>query len=78
MGEHLKSIGKHNRCSVSLILPLLQAFADKQIMVEKQIEGDRSKTVVNEVTGAERVKEIARMLSGDSKEDFKDTCRGTA
>jgi DNA repair protein RecN (Recombination protein N) len=45
-------------------LAQVAAFADAQLVVEKTQDGDRAATRVRPVAAAERVSEIARMLSG--------------
>jgi DNA repair protein RecN (Recombination protein N) len=45
-------------------LPQIAAFADAHLSVTKSDEGGRARAVVNEVSGAERVAELSRMLAG--------------
>jgi len=49
-------------------LAQVAAYADRQVVVYKSEDGGRTATNAREVTGVERVAEIARMLSGDMSE----------
>jgi DNA repair protein RecN (Recombination protein N) len=45
-------------------LPQVAAMADSHLFIHKEINNDRTKTSVKELTNEEQVKEIARMISG--------------
>lgn len=47
-------------------LASIAVYADNQIKIQKGVEGNTTASNVFEVSDEERVKEIARMLSGDS------------
>ena len=49
-------------------LASIASLADCQMVVTKSVEGGRTYTHLRQVTGEERVHEIARMLSGDESE----------
>ena len=49
-------------------LAQVAAFADAQLVVVKDVDGDEAATSVVSVEGEARVAEIARMLSGNDSE----------
>ena len=65
VGEHLSEIAKHKQVLCITHLAPIAVRADRQIKVEKGVEGSRTLTRIHQVTGGERRVEIARMLSGD-------------
>ena len=69
VGHHMKSLAKTKQVLCITHLASIAVYGDRQIKIQKaQSEGETSSTL-HEVTGEERVKEIARMLSGDSSSD---------
>ena len=46
-------------------LPQIACMADVHVAIEKKSDGERTLTSVRQLNGAERVREIARMASGD-------------
>lgn len=67
VGDHLAELAEHKQVLCITHLALIAVRADKQIKVEKGLEGSRTLTRIHPVTGQERCGEIARMLSGDSQ-----------
>lgn len=47
-------------------LPVIAAAAEHHLLLEKQTEGDSFKTTVRTLSAEERVREIARIISGDN------------
>jgi DNA repair protein RecN (Recombination protein N) len=45
-------------------LPQVAAFADNQYRISKSVEGERTASIVEHVTGERRVDELSRMLAG--------------
>ncbi len=45
-------------------LPQVAAMADQQLLIEKEVLGERTMTKLTEVTGKHRVQELSRMMSG--------------
>jgi DNA repair protein RecN (Recombination protein N) len=45
-------------------LPQVAAFADNHLRISKSTEGERTSSMVEPVTGEERVDELSRMLAG--------------
>jgi DNA repair protein RecN (Recombination protein N) len=66
VGEHLKKLALKKQILCITHLASIAVYADNQIKIQKGLEGDLTSTNVFSVSGGERVKEIARMLSGDS------------
>ena len=65
VGEHLSEIAAHKQVLCITHLAPIAVRAEKQIKVEKGVEGSRTLTRIHQVTGQERCGEIARMLAGD-------------
>jgi DNA repair protein RecN (Recombination protein N) len=64
VGRALAALAEHSQVLVVTHLPQVAAFAEQQIVVEKQVRRGRTVATVRRVDGAERVAELARMLSG--------------
>jgi DNA repair protein RecN (Recombination protein N) len=65
VAEKLRDVARHHQVFVITHLPQLASRAQHQLLVEKaEVEGLAS-TQVRELTGEERVREVARMLGGD-------------
>ncbi|MBI4884546.1 MAG: DNA repair protein RecN [Actinobacteria bacterium] len=65
VGRNLAALGQRHQVLVVTHLAQVAALADKQVVVSKNISADNTYASVNIVAGAERVQEVARMLSGD-------------
>ena len=66
VGEHLQSLSRGKQVLCITHLASIAVYADNHLKVEKYIEGERTFTGVTAVSSDERVREIARMLAGDS------------
>ena len=66
LGEHLKTLSGRKQILSITHLASIAAYADTHIQVNKIEQGERTLTIAKEVRGAERVTEVARMLSGYS------------
>jgi DNA repair protein RecN (Recombination protein N) len=64
VGRALARLGCRHQVLVVTHLAQVAAFADRQIGVEKEITSGRTEASARELTGGERVTELARMLSG--------------
>ena len=64
IAEKLSSLSRS--CQVFSIthLPQVACMADRHYEIKKHIQGQRTATTVTELTGAQRVEELARMLGG--------------
>ena len=65
LGEHLKNLSKNRQIFCITHLASIAVFADNQIKIEKTVKDGKTFTQCYAVSGDERTKEIARMLSGD-------------
>jgi DNA repair protein RecN (Recombination protein N) len=65
IGECLFEVGRQQQVLAVTHLASVAARADHHFVIEKLIEGAVTKTVVRALAGADRVREIARMLAGD-------------
>lgn len=69
VGKRLKALSQRHQVLVVTHLAQVAAFADRHVVVEKRVAADgREVTAAREVSGEERVSEIARMLSGGATE----------
>ncbi|MCR5764015.1 MAG: DNA repair protein RecN [Treponema sp.] len=66
IGEHLKKLSKKKQVLCITHLASIAVYADNQIKIQKGVDGNTAATNVFPVENQERIKEIARMLSGDS------------
>jgi len=66
VADKLHSVAAHHQVFVITHLPQLASRAHQQLLVEKAEVGGLASTRVREITGEERVREVARMLGGDA------------
>ena len=66
LGKHLCNLAEKRQVLCITHLASIASFADNQIKIEKQSDGESTQTGAFYITGNQRVTEIARMLSGDS------------
>ncbi|MBO4318903.1 MAG: DNA repair protein RecN [Treponema sp.] len=66
LGDHMKLLAAKKQILCITHLASIAVYADNQIKIQKGVDGSSTSTTVFQVAGDERVKEIARMLSGDS------------
>jgi DNA repair protein RecN (Recombination protein N) len=66
IGECLREVGRLQQVLAITHLASVAARADHHFVIEKTVEQGATSTLVREVTGDERVHEIARMLAGDA------------
>jgi DNA repair protein RecN (Recombination protein N) len=64
VGQKLKSLSRAQQVLCITHLPQIAAFADQHFLIEKSEKRGRTQTGVRLMQSAERVEEIARMLSG--------------
>ncbi len=65
VGKKLKAMAARQQVLCVTHLPQIASLADHHFVVEKRVERGRTVTLVKELTEAERVEEIARMLGGE-------------
>lgn len=64
VGEKMVSLGKRHQVVAITHFPQVAAVAHQHFLVEKRVEGGRSFSSLNEVTGETRIDELVRMLGG--------------
>jgi DNA repair protein RecN (Recombination protein N) len=64
VGQKLKALAETQQVICVTHLPQIAAFADQHFLIEKSEIKGRTQTAIREMTEADRVREIARMLSG--------------
>jgi DNA repair protein RecN (Recombination protein N) len=64
VGRALAELGRERQVLVVTHLAQVAAFADAHVVVEKRLEGGRTRSVVRPLDPRERTVELARMLSG--------------
>jgi DNA repair protein RecN (Recombination protein N) len=66
IGECLREVGQQQQVLAITHLASVAARADHHFVIEKSVDGGETTTSVREVRGEDRVREIARMLAGDT------------
>ncbi|MGH9019479.1 MAG: DNA repair protein RecN, partial [Acidimicrobiales bacterium] len=69
IGECLRELGHEQQVLAVTHLASVAAKADHHVVIEKVVKGAATSTVVREVTGEQRVREVARMMVGDRVTD---------
>ena len=69
VGQRLAALARTHQVLVVTHLAQVAAFATTHVVVEKATDGSVTRSHVHEVKGAERVAEIARLLSGQEDSD---------
>jgi DNA repair protein RecN (Recombination protein N) len=64
VGRKLKSLARSSQVLCVTHLPQIATFADHHYVIEKELAGGRTRTLVRRIRGEERTEEVARMLSG--------------
>ena len=64
VGERLKKLGESKQVIVVTHSPQVAAFGNDHFIVEKNTESDKSTINLKKLNNEEKLKEIARMLSG--------------
>jgi len=70
VGGHLQGLSSRKQVFCVTHLASIAVFADNHLQVEKRIKDERTIISVRELRGDLRVREIARMLAGDSRKSF--------
>ncbi len=66
LGKTLAELAKHHQIICVTHLPQMASFADHQWVIRKQTVRGRTRTSIEALSEADRVKELALMLRGDS------------
>jgi DNA repair protein RecN (Recombination protein N) len=67
VGRKMQTLGQNHQVLAITHMPQVAAAARKHFFVSKEIVEGRTRTALQEVGGAERLEEIARMLGGKSR-----------
>ena len=66
-GKKLKELAKNRQVLLITHLPQIASFADTHLKIFKSVKNGRATTQVNQLDEDGRIKEIAEMMSGQSK-----------
>lgn len=72
-GKKLKELAKNRQVILITHLPQIASFADTHFKISKTVKNGRALTQVDQLDEEDRVKEIAEMMSGQSKSDISIT-----
>lgn len=64
IGQKIKEVARRNQVLCITHLPQIAAYGDRHFVVRKQEQNERTASTITELTEAERLEEIARMLGG--------------
>ncbi|MFD9379932.1 DNA repair protein RecN [Streptomyces sp. NPDC059999] len=64
VGRRLAKLAKSAQVVVVTHLPQVAAFADRQLLVEKTVDGSVTRSGVTVLEGEDRIRELSRMLAG--------------
>jgi DNA repair protein RecN (Recombination protein N) len=67
VGRKMRTLGQNHQVLAITHMPQVAAAARKHFFVTKEVSEGRTRTALQEVGGAERLEEIARMLGGKSR-----------
>lgn len=67
VGRRMKSVARSHQVIAITHLPQSAVWGDRHLVVSKSVSGGRTRTVISEVKGEDRVSEIARMLGGEKQ-----------
>ena len=65
VGEKLRAVAARRQVLAITHLPQSAVYGARHLVVSKSVSGGRTRTKIEAVEGAARVKEIARMLGGE-------------
>jgi len=65
VGKKLSALARHHQVVCITHLPQIAKFGDHHFRISKQVSDGRTRTTIQRLGEAERVKEIARMLGGE-------------
>ena len=66
-GKKLKELSTNRQVILITHLPQIASFADTHFRIYKKVENNRTLTAVEELTPEARIKEIAKMMSGEKE-----------
>jgi DNA repair protein RecN (Recombination protein N) len=65
VGQSLKNLSKYHQIIAITHLPQIASFADTHFLAEKIIQDGRAVTRIRKLEIEERIKEIAKLMSGE-------------
>ena len=68
VGEEMKALARNEQVIAITHLPQIASRASSHYLVEKEERNGRTVTRIREVRGEDRVREIARLLSGETSD----------
>jgi DNA repair protein RecN (Recombination protein N) len=68
VAQRLRQVSRHRQVLLVTHMPIIAAQADRHLRVAKETQEGRARVTVAPLTGAARVAEIARMLSGSPRD----------
>ncbi len=66
VGKRLKELARKHQVLCITHLPQIASYGDHHFLVEKESRKDETKTNIKELTNTDRVREIARMMGGET------------
>jgi DNA repair protein RecN (Recombination protein N) len=66
VGDKLSSLARHHQVICITHLPQIASLAGRHLVIEKQVDGDRTSVSAREVEGEARLQELAAMLGGST------------
>jgi DNA repair protein RecN (Recombination protein N) len=69
VGRKLHALGSAFQVLCITHLPQIAAYADSHFLIEKHVEGGRTRTTIRRLPREDRVDEVARMLGGEAVTD---------
>ncbi len=70
VGQKLAQVAESHQVICVTHLPQIACFADRQLRVQKQVQGQRTTTDVQPLDGEARINELAEMIRGDETTDL--------
>ena len=67
VGRRMRKVAATHQVIAITHLPQSAVWGERHLVVSKSVQKGRTRTVISEVTGEDRVAEIARMLGGDKQ-----------
>lgn len=67
LAEKLAAISQYQQVICVTHSPLVAAMADQHLLLDKEIEGGRTRTILKVLNQEERIAELVRMLGGDKQ-----------
>jgi len=69
VGFAMKNLSRYHQIIAITHLPQIAALADHHILIEKSVEGNRTKSKLRKLSKEERIYEVAKLLSGEKITD---------